>query len=113
MPGMWRKRNRVHQPTYYNLAGGKDNPPLTQTPDFIPQSLGFFVFHFVFKKKKLTDTISKTQMPLVEGRAENTWVPPEGQHQGLHGPPTSPTLEQLGVQNPWVLHGPQAPLLPS
>lgn len=36
-------------------------------------------------------------MPLVEGTAENTWVPPEGQHQGLHGPPTSPTLEQLGV----------------
>lgn len=39
-------------------------------------------------------------MSLVEGRAENTWVPPEGQHQGLHGPPTSPTLEQLGVHEP-------------
>lgn len=39
-------------------------------------------------------------MSLVEGRAENTWVPPEGQHQGLHGPPTSPTLEQLGVHGP-------------
>lgn len=36
-------------------------------------------------------------MPSVEGTAENTWVPPEGQHQGLHGPPTSPPLEQLGV----------------
>ena len=36
-------------------------------------------------------------MSSVEGTAENTWVPPEGQHQGLHGPPTSPTPEQLGV----------------
>lgn len=37
-------------------------------------------------------------MSAVEGTAENTWVPPEGQHQGLHGPPTSPTPEQLGVR---------------
>ena len=55
----------------------------------------FFVCFCI--KKILTDTISKTQMSLVEGTAENTWVPPERQHQGLHGPPTSPTLEQLGV----------------
>lgn len=64
----------------------------TQPPNFIPQRPGIFLFVL-----KITDTISKTQMPSVEGTAENTWVPPEGQHQGLHGPPTSPTLEQLGV----------------
>lgn len=64
-----------------------------QPPNFIPQRPGIF-FLFVLK---ITDTISKTQMPSVEGTAENTWVPPKGQHQGLHGPPTSPTLEQLGV----------------
>lgn len=39
-------------------------------------------------------------MPSAEGTAENTWVPPEGQHQGLHGPPTSPTPEQLGAGSP-------------
>ena len=77
---------------------GKSLPPLplggaTQPSNFIPQRPGIF-FLFVLK---ITDTISKTQMPSVEGTAENTWVPPEGQHQGLHGPPTSPTLEQLGA----------------
>lgn len=70
--------------------------------------LGFCFLSFCIKKI-ITDTISKTQMPLVEGRAENAWVPPEGQHQGLHGPPTSPTLEQLGVQTPGSSLGPRLP----
>lgn len=102
------KTNNVHPPTYMaTLGSDRATPPITQTPNFISQSLGFLVFHFVLKK--ITYTISKTQMSLVEGRAENTWVPPEGQHQGLHGPPTSPTLEQLGVHGPGSYTDPRLP----
>lgn len=108
-----------------NVEGkGRIYLPLTQRPLLVkghpsphPNSqlhftkswvFGFSFCHFVLKKK-ITDTISKTQMSLVEGRAENTWVPPEGQHQGLHGPPTSPTLEQLGVHGPGSYTDPRFP----
>lgn len=90
------------------LAGGRATP--SPHPNSQLHFTKSWVFGFSFCiKKKITDTISKTQMSLVEGRAENTWVPPEGQHQGLHGPPTSPTLEQLGVHGPGSYTDPRLP----
>lgn len=53
LPGMWRTKEQsssTHLTLQPLLVGGPP-PPLTQTPNFISQSLGFLVFHFVLKKK--------------------------------------------------------------
>lgn len=96
--GIWVLRGGNN--SFSLLLKGRERASPLSPPEVQPNPQTLFhkdlVFFFLFVLK-ITDTISKTQMPSVEGTAENTWVPPEGQHQGLHGPPTSPTLEQLGV----------------
>lgn len=62
------------------------------TPKFHPQS-----HFFLFVLKNNGHDIKNTNA-IGRGTAENVWVPPERQHQGLRGPPASPALEQLGVQ---------------
>lgn len=84
--------------THYNFLGSRPHLPTKISPHPNPK------FHstkscvlFCFVLKNINRHNIKNTNVIGRGTAENAWVPPEGQHQGLHGPPTFPTLEQLRV----------------
>lgn len=52
----------IYPLTLQPLLVGGPPPPLTQTPNFISQSLGFLVFHFVLKKKNNRHNIKNTNV---------------------------------------------------
>lgn len=102
----WKGMGRRGMEIAHSLQPSRKSatPPHKGLPSPNPQISFHKVLYFVllfFVLKNINRHNIKNTNIISRGTAENTWVPPEGQHQGLHGPPTFPTLEQLRV---WTTH---------